>query len=311
MLSRFVISPFKRIQRGMFKTVTDCHYWNAKCIDSKQNNASWMGKLENTKLSLAAISIPGTHDTMTSKTSNPWARCQSLSLRKQLDLGIRYLDIRCRLNKKMSICHGPVSLSCDLRDCIEKMTQFLDTQKSECLIVRVKNESVFPGFDVDSYRQSFGESFKTVLKNFDEKLFWLGNTIPTIHEAKGKIVVIRDFTLKSEDKTQLGIPYSNLAVEDNYKQWTYLKRYKRTEANLEKAVEVEKVCKDGSPKLFLTHSSAVIKYACPPSFSAKEINLMLYNYIKYKKGRFGIIAMDYPGPCLIRNIINKNLQNEK
>jgi 1-phosphatidylinositol phosphodiesterase len=54
---------------------------------------SWMGKLKN-ETPLSALSIPGTHNSPTHHTALPSVRCQAVSVKEQLNNGVRFLDIR-------------------------------------------------------------------------------------------------------------------------------------------------------------------------------------------------------------------------
>ena len=58
------------------------------------------------------LSLPGTHNTMALKDhTSTRSRCQSVSLRGQLESGIRALDVRCRIeNDWCYLHHGTESL---------------------------------------------------------------------------------------------------------------------------------------------------------------------------------------------------------
>lgn len=66
-------------------------------------NPDWMKHMPD-NVSLAALSIPGTHDTLTHHLgeSHPRLQCQSIDLETQLAAGIRYIDVRARLNVSRS-----------------------------------------------------------------------------------------------------------------------------------------------------------------------------------------------------------------
>ncbi|PER94275.1 N-acetylmuramoyl-L-alanine amidase [Bacillus cereus] len=69
--------------------------------DSAQHtyNPNWMKDIKDTA-TLSELSIPGTHDSMAYKTLEPatdHVYTQSMSLEKQLNSGIRFFDMRCKV----------------------------------------------------------------------------------------------------------------------------------------------------------------------------------------------------------------------
>ena len=66
-------------------------------------NRAWMKRLPDNK-KLSELSIPGTHDTC-ARFGGDFAQCQSLALRDQFSIGLRFLDIRCRRRGKRRCSH--------------------------------------------------------------------------------------------------------------------------------------------------------------------------------------------------------------
>ncbi|XP_052087383.1 1-phosphatidylinositol phosphodiesterase-like [Mytilus californianus] len=294
---------------GCCGNAQDDDYWNVTHRKIGSDNPDWMSKLQNPdRLSLAGISIPGTHDTMARTTFFQCAWCQSLSLPDQLLTGIRYLDLRCRYYRNdLLIYHGCCYQDSSLRGCLLEMKTFLRTENSrnECLLVRVKRDDDVHDGNPRLENREFCELFRLILGQVNDEennLFWLEENIPTLDVARGKIVILRNFDRQPEDEVPLGIPYGTLRIEDNYAQNSYSQRFEYTRNHLLLAQE-----ENNLPDLFLTHSSAVICKMCPPRESARRLNPMLYNFINEQGGRLGIIAMDYPGPGLIKRIIQNNL----
>ena len=62
---------------------------------SSYRNTSWMGLLDN-GIPLRKLSVLGTHSSMSQGTWGDAFQTQSNSLRTQMDMGMRALDIRCR-----------------------------------------------------------------------------------------------------------------------------------------------------------------------------------------------------------------------
>ena len=59
-----------------------------------ETSADWMKNVED-EMFLGDMVIPGTHDSATTYVQLPYfMRCQSLTVKQQLEVGYRYLDIR-------------------------------------------------------------------------------------------------------------------------------------------------------------------------------------------------------------------------
>lgn len=203
----------------------DPDYWNSPHPNS-QTNPVWMKSLSNSRY-FTDISTPGTHDTMARK-GGPAAWTQSLSLTVQLELGIRFFDIRCRAyGKDMPIHHGIFYQHKNFYDVLNGMTNFLNSRSSEIIFMRVKQEyshvrdSVFYGL------------VKTHIDRYPAKRFWLQDHIGKIGEARGKIVLLRDFTIIQN--SPFGIPYRSLDIADDFYQASYSKKFNGVKAHIEKA----------------------------------------------------------------------------
>ncbi|MCS3433889.1 phosphatidylinositol-specific phospholipase C [Klebsiella sp. BIGb0407] len=157
---------------------------------------SWMMKLDN-GLYISEINIPGTHDSGTGSYTGaaaPWAKTQSVSIKQQLDSGIRYLDIRCRhINNVFTIHHGNVYLGINFDNVLEDCTQFLKENPSECIFMQIKEEH-----NPKNNNRGFPETFESYVVR--TKNFWVlnetgkvKNTIPLLSEVRGRIFLVRRF----------------------------------------------------------------------------------------------------------------------
>lgn len=143
---------------------------------------------------LSQVNIAGTHDSCTAFcTMENMCRCQSLTVKEQLDMGIRLFDIRLyKSGNSFYLCHS-------LADCFseaDKKTKltfdavlndlrtFLKENPEEILIVSIKqdrgimNRFFFPSF----YK-------KYIVGNENE--WYLKNEIPTVGACRGKMVLMR------------------------------------------------------------------------------------------------------------------------
>ena len=143
---------------------------------------------------LSELNVAGTHDSCTAFcTMENICRCQSLTVKEQLELGIRLFDIRLyKSGNTFYLCHS-------LADCFtqsdkkEKLTfdvvyecfcEFLKENPSETLIVSVKqdrgimNRWFFPAF------------YEKHIVGKEDK-WYLENKIPNLGECRGKMVLMR------------------------------------------------------------------------------------------------------------------------
>ncbi|RDL42296.1 Phosphatidylinositol phospholipase-like protein C [Venustampulla echinocandica] len=171
---------------------------------------SWMSKLKN-ETPLSALSIPGTHNAPAHYTALPSVRCQAVGVKEQLNNGIRFLDIRVQpetpddVSKDgLILVHSafPVSLTGNkyFRDLVKTVSEFLDANPTETVIISVKREGV--GKATDQHLS------KILHKHYanDPNRWFTENHIPTLGEARKRIVLIRRFaiddSLKGENNGQ-------------------------------------------------------------------------------------------------------------
>ncbi len=172
-----------------------------------EENSNWMKKVSDNKV-LSELALPGTHDSATQYVHLPYlAQCQALSIEQQLQAGYRYLDIRLKADpetKTMTFHHGPMACqtsygpfapSLDLNDGLEACYKFLKEHPSETIVFVVKQE--------DSKLAS--SDFQDILSQYVKQRpdAWYVNTkIPTLGEARGKIVLMQRYKLDKHYKIQ-------------------------------------------------------------------------------------------------------------
>lgn len=169
-------------------------------IFSSANLHAWMRELRDDILT-SALSIPGTHNSPTCHVAPPSVRCQAVSPREQLDNGVRFFDIRVQPQfpeqpekDELILVHSafPISLTGNkyFRDLVNEVEDFLQRNPSETLIMSVKREG--PGEHTD-------EQLSRILRDHyarDGSRWYTEPKIPTLGEARGKIVLIRRFGLE-------------------------------------------------------------------------------------------------------------------
>lgn len=176
-------------------------------VDEAPATTRWMGNnwatLSNRKLN--ELSIPGTHDTGTwTVTGN--AQCQVMDVRTQLNAGIRFLDIRLELlsglgTDKLEIYHGLSPMGVYFSDVLAACQDFLSENPNEAIIMMISRNKHFLDSVVDIARdilakffgttatdEYFADSVKTILDKYPG-LFLSQPTVPTLNDAKGKVVL--------------------------------------------------------------------------------------------------------------------------
>lgn len=162
----------------------------------------WMKYVEDNKF-LDELSIPGTHDSGTCSVDNDTepqssqVKCQQDYIPTQLLEGIRYFDIRLGKGDDPGIDHGGFYLLkkdgnfLHLSDVIGYFKTFLNENPSEALIMLASR-----GND-EATDESITTAFAKVMAD-NPNLFYTSSRVPTLHEVRGKIVLLRRFGLDGD-----------------------------------------------------------------------------------------------------------------
>ena len=169
-------------------------------IYSSTSLTNWMGEMTD-QTPLSGLSIPGTHNSPTHHKALPSVRCQAVSPKEQLANGVRFFDIRVQIEKPedpnhdgLLLVHGvfPISLTGSkyLRKLVNDVREFLDHNPTETLILSLKREGTGTGTD-----EQLSEILKRHYVGDDLQHWHTEPRVPTLGEARGKIVLMRRFAL--------------------------------------------------------------------------------------------------------------------
>lgn len=158
------------------------------------NLKKWMADVAD-NADLMAVNVPGTHDCVTQYVQlSHFAKCQNTNIYEQLNMGVRALDIRVQSKgSRLGMVHGitkarnvacPFAKQMELSDVLRHCYNFLDENPTETVIFQFKNDSC------REMELCFDNLYKTYIKK-DVSRWYLKNKIPTMGEARGKIVLIR------------------------------------------------------------------------------------------------------------------------
>ena len=174
---------------------TDLAKADLATTDLAATSTNWMGAIPGTT-NLAAISIPGSHDTGALFEDTPGAtKTQNLTVPDQLAAGIRYFDIRTRnVNNQFDIYHLTVYQNLSFATVLQDIATFLAANPTEAIIMSVKEEQPESGSS-NTYEQTF-DTYTAQ----NPALWYLGATIPTLDTVRGKIVLLRRFSATTTPK---------------------------------------------------------------------------------------------------------------
>jgi Phosphatidylinositol-specific phospholipase C, X domain. len=165
---------------------------------------------------LSELPIPGTHNSGALREPiRSTATCQHLTIPLQLEAGVRFLDIRCRhKDDDLAIHHGIVFQHQMFADVIADVLAFLDKHPSETVILSIQQTAGAEG----NTRDFAGTVNAFIEKNADR---WLtGTAIPTLGEARGKIVLLRRYEGDTQGIDATGWEWNSpahLRVQDRFR----------------------------------------------------------------------------------------------
>lgn len=302
--------------RGEYLGYDSPYSFDVDKLDAKR----WMTILPDTR-TLTSLSIPGTHDTMTSFFSGPISQCQNHHLSTLLDSGIRMFDIRARLvNNELLIFHGVSPTGYSYVDVLTAFFNFLEANPGEALIMRLMEE-------VDSINSSltFIEAFNKYRFNDTRtaegaaKHIWIPpypgpRRVPTLGELRNKILILQNF---GPQPAEFGIKWESplLSIQDKF---VIPDLHAGMDAKFDAIVEgLESAAKgtmgDGDGRLYLGHLSGSV-YVLPIEVAAgtrngkvKGMNDRTGEWLAAGNGRTtGVVIIDFPGEKLVREILLRN-----
>lgn len=288
----------------------DCNY---------QHSPKWMTSIPSST-NLTALSIPGTHDTMTSIIVGPTFQCQNHHLLTQLEAGIRYFDIRARLNNdELLIYHEDSYTQHSYHEVLTTLFNFLDTNPGETILMRLKEESTPINSTVD-----FLTAFNYYRLNDTQtapgcsKHLWIppqpGPTIvPTLGDIRSKVLILQNF---GSDPAEYGIKWESplLAIEDDY---DIPDLYAGLDAKFQAITDALTAAKQGidadDGKLYLSHLSASVGVlpieaaAGTRNGSVVGLNDRTGRWLgEGNGGRTGVVIFDFPGMDLVKEVMERN-----
>ncbi|SHO58136.1 phosphatidylinositol-specific phospholipase C [Vibrio quintilis] len=279
----------------------------ASCFAS--NLSDWMNNVDDS-VSLTNMTIPGTHDSgATHEPISGIAKTQNLSIADQLNIGVRYLDIRLRhYGDALVVHHGSVYQHLNFDDVLQAVTDFLSLHPSETVLMEVSQE-----YKPENNSRTFEQTFVQYKNESQYNNFWWGHSyLPKLGEARGKIVLLRRFpgsfwNAGGIDVTQWS-DNAEFTINDSRNTPIHVQDYYKVSAssNDNKWQEINKnlgLAKQSNGELFLNFTSGYRPIFGIPNIPgvAKDINQRLIHYFDdQKSGHYGVIISDFTSEALTR-----------
>ena len=243
---------------------------------------------------LARLTIPGTHDSG-ARFGGLWAECQNTTIADQLNSGIRFLDVRCRITgDSFAIHHGAFYQNLMFGDVLIACRDFLAAHPSETVLMRVKQE----------YSQESDAAFRRIFDIYlDNKgwrpLFCIGDGLPTLGEARGKVVLIGD------NGGLPGLRWGDGNFFDIQDDWNAAPnaKYPKIEAHFRKAAQ-----QPGKLYINFVSTSAYL----PPRWNSDNLNPRVHTFVNGAEASgwkgLGIVPLDFPNTRsgLVDSLIRHN-----
>lgn len=269
---------------------------------SKKDVMPWMSYIhDDTKIS--DISIPGTHDSgATHSIFDVSGKCQDLSIKQQLRVGVRLFDLRLQLvNDEFKIVHSFVKQNLSFKKVMKDLSNFINENNSEFIIISLKKEASDKNSTLD-----FKDKLTSDLNEYKDVISFDKELPEYINDARGKIYIFDRYGL------DYGIPLSNWSddtsfeVNNYYVQDNYcISDLKEKQEDIIKAIDY----KNSNDNIVINFTSCYLDYGFPPTYagsSANKINPWFYDYINESNMKLGIVVMDFMTIDLAKAIYMRN-----
>jgi len=291
---------------------------------------TWMKDIDG-KTPLFELTIPGTHDCVTQFVQFPHiSKCQDMGIYEQLCIGIRALDIRVESkDERLGMVHGVakafntanrMARQMEIVDVLSDCYIFLEANPSETIIFQFKNDSN------NEREKCFNNLYYTYIKG-NESYWFLENRVPTLDEARGKIVLLRRCKMDEKDKEftdyNTGLDFSEwveqdtavpepltletnsldnavFVIQDRFKY----KPEERWDECLKPFLDSMKPF-DGTYVIDYTSTAGGVK---GPKNNSSYINPLFMEYPLDKEKYYGTIYLDFPYEELTTKIIEHNFK---
>lgn len=271
------------------------------------NKNRWMAEINGEKY-INEISIPGSHDTCALyEPIRQLAKCQYHTVTDQLNMGVRYIDIRANVVKDdLVISHGPIFQGVTFDEIIGQCYDFLEKNPSETVIVSLKHELVSRDKN-NAFIPLFIEKLET-----HRDMWYTENRLPKLCEVRGKLILF-----SRVENLNLGIDASKdwihnsssliendgfrLHIQDTFKVKSVEAAWELAKNHIHRIVNES----DGKKNLSINFHSGILGYPHVIKV-AKHVNAEFLNFIGNKKIHLGVAVFDFITPEICNAVIGTN-----
>ncbi|KAG0150824.1 hypothetical protein CROQUDRAFT_130523 [Cronartium quercuum f. sp. fusiforme G11] len=197
-------------------------------VITTRDMSNWMSELPD-GLPVSSLTLPGSHNSC-ALYGWPIGTCHTRPLTRQLEDGIRFIDLRLAQPKGgrsgLVVYHGIQTQHITFRRVLCILATFLKEHPLETVVVSIKQEDFTPGF---------AEAVNREIQD-GEPTWWLETELPpTLSQARGKLVLFSRFNCHKTGGVRLPIwpnnspeiwesdlPGAHVAVQDWYNIGSFL-----------------------------------------------------------------------------------------
>lgn len=277
-------------------------------FDRKYDEISidWMSKVGD-DVNILDLSIPGTHDSGAQHSiADVAGKCQDLSISSQLEIGVRFLDIRLQLvNDEFRVVHSFVDQDLKFETVVKDLYSFIKNYSSEFLIISIKEDNSSVNSTI-----SFDQALIKALKPYEDVFMLNESKLPkTLGDARSKIYILSRFS------GDIGIPayfgwndddsfeLDDLYIQDNY-------NISDIEEKKTDILNTIKYANHNPNKLVINFTSCYLDPGFPPTYAgttALAINPWLKEEISKNNDKLGIMLIDFIDEELSKAIYMRNI----
>lgn len=151
---------------------------------STAHKGNWMSTIPGNTW-LHGLSIPGAHDAATSSVTSSSARCQSKTIKEQLEAGVRAFDIRVPYiglsktptTETVTIYHGIVDTKVRFKDAMDYLVSYVKNNPTETIIVIVNKEKVKNLYSTDYSEDANGCAWQKSIRDYVDGTYTAKSTV--------------------------------------------------------------------------------------------------------------------------------------
>ncbi|KAF4453790.1 phosphatidylinositol diacylglycerol-lyase activity protein [Fusarium austroafricanum] len=327
--------------------------------------SDWMKDLSG-DLNVTQISIPGTHNShaiennviadyktpailasqafynpalrMAAEIPTKIATCQIDPMWKQLQNGVRFLDLRVRSWEKFDseggrwgfgLCHGPAKLKESLTQVLDGMADFLGNHPSETLLISIKwDEAVLNG--LSPKQTDPDDNLRHGVNEIWNKYGWFkGAHWPKLNEVRGRAILLRRFW--NPPNESLGLNFYDPSFYDQERsngsegKWKQMPKPDRNALTIAERWSCARDMLQEAKNADFNDGVMYFSTTCDtwfdektfqfwvPFYYAQRLNpqLVLFMIDECKtprKGRYGVVITDFCEPDTARSIFEQNFR---